>query len=103
MAAEVEQRIDSDQVQRRGQSGEARMLVMAALLMADELYELRQKLQAAQSGRAGGTAADRRSEAGAGGWRAGKTRRGDCRGPGASLSCDGRSCPVRQAIHPRGQ
>ena len=49
MGREVEQRIDSVK-SSAGQSGEARMLVMASLLMADELHELRTKLQAAQSG-----------------------------------------------------
>ncbi len=38
MAGEVERRIDSIKAVA-GQSGEARMLVMAALLMADDLYE----------------------------------------------------------------
>ena len=33
-----------------GQSGEARMLVMAALLMADELHELRRSCQRPQAG-----------------------------------------------------
>src|ERR1700723_1671266 len=46
MGREVEQRIESVKTSA-GQSGEARMLVMASLLMADELHELR---QAAQSG-----------------------------------------------------
>src|SRR5580658_3155035 len=51
MGREVEQRIDSVK-SSAGQSGEARMLVMAGLLMADELHELRTKLQTAQSGAA---------------------------------------------------
>ena len=51
MGREVEQRIETVK-SSAGQSGEARMLVMASLLMADELHELRQKLQAAQSGAA---------------------------------------------------
>ncbi len=38
MAGEVERRIDSIRA-TAGPSGEARMLVMAALLMADDLYE----------------------------------------------------------------
>ena len=38
MAAQVEQRIDRIK-STAGQSGEARMLVMAALLMADDLFE----------------------------------------------------------------
>jgi cell division protein ZapA len=49
MGREVEQRIDTIK-SSAGQSGEARMLVMASLLMADELHELREKLAAAQSG-----------------------------------------------------
>lgn len=43
MAAEIERRIDSIKA-TSGQSGEARMLVMAALLMADDLYEMGKKL-----------------------------------------------------------
>ena len=49
MGRDVERRIETVK-SGAGQSGEARMLVMAALIMADELYELQQKLQAAQSG-----------------------------------------------------
>jgi cell division protein ZapA len=45
MATEVNQRIDGVRI-AAGPSGEARMLVMAALLMADDLFELRAKLQA---------------------------------------------------------
>jgi cell division protein ZapA len=51
MGREVDQRIESVK-SSAGQSGEARMLVMASLLMADELHELRQTLQSAQSGAA---------------------------------------------------
>jgi cell division protein ZapA len=40
MAREVENRIDSIKA-LGGQSGEARLLVLAALLMADELHDLR--------------------------------------------------------------
>jgi cell division protein ZapA len=40
MADEVERRIESIKV-AAGPSGEARMLVMAALLMADDMYEMR--------------------------------------------------------------
>lgn len=43
MAGEVEKRIDSIKA-AAGQSGEARMLVMAGLLMADDLYETRKRL-----------------------------------------------------------
>ena len=49
MAAEVDKRIDSVKASA-GPSGEARMLVIAALLMADEVYEMRKKLDAAGSG-----------------------------------------------------
>ena len=47
MAGEVERRIDSIKAVA-GQSGEARMLVMAALLMADDLYEMDGALRQAQ-------------------------------------------------------
>jgi cell division protein ZapA len=47
MAAEVERRIESIK-NAAGQSGEARMLVMAALLMADDLYEMEAALKQAQ-------------------------------------------------------
>ena len=49
MANEVERRIESIKV-AAGPSGEARMLVMASLLMADDLYEVNQALKAAQAG-----------------------------------------------------
>ncbi|HET6195140.1 MAG TPA: cell division protein ZapA, partial [Acetobacteraceae bacterium] len=49
MADEVEKRIDTIKA-GAGQSGEARMLVMASLLMADDLYELGKSLRAAQAG-----------------------------------------------------
>ncbi len=49
MADEVERRIESIKV-AAGPSGEARMLVMASLLMADDLYEMRKALSAAQAG-----------------------------------------------------
>ena len=51
MAAEVDQRIEGIKASA-GPSGEARMLVIAALLMADDVYELRQKLAAAAPGAA---------------------------------------------------
>ena len=44
MAGEVERRIDSIKAVA-GQSGESRMLVMAALLMADDLYEMDKALK----------------------------------------------------------
>jgi cell division protein ZapA len=51
MADEVERRIESIKAVA-GPSGEARMLVMAALLMADDLYEME------KAGRAGRPAGD---------------------------------------------
>jgi cell division protein ZapA len=45
MGAEVNRRIDGVRA-AAGPSGEARMLVMAALLMADDITELRAKLDA---------------------------------------------------------
>ena len=44
MGAEVSRRIEGVRV-ASGPSGEARMLVMAALLMADDIFEMRTKLQ----------------------------------------------------------
>ena len=52
MAAEVDQRIEGVKASA-GPSGEARMLVIAALLMADDLFELRQKLASAGPGEKG--------------------------------------------------
>jgi cell division protein ZapA len=49
MGAEVSRRIDGVRAVA-GPSGEARMLVMAALLMADDIFELRRKLEAAETG-----------------------------------------------------
>jgi cell division protein ZapA len=49
MGAEVSSRIDGVRT-AAGPSGEARMLVMAALLMADDIFELRSKLEAAEAG-----------------------------------------------------
>jgi cell division protein ZapA len=48
MAAEVNRRIDGVRA-AAGPSGEARMLVMASLLMADDLFETRTRLQAAET------------------------------------------------------
>src|SRR5271165_3793288 len=45
MAAELDRRIESVKASA-GPSGEARMLVIAALLMADDVHELRQKVAA---------------------------------------------------------
>ena len=47
MAAEIERRIESIKAVA-GQTGEARMLVMAALLMADDLFELTKALRQAE-------------------------------------------------------
>lgn len=46
MGAELSQRIDGVRA-AAGPSGEARMLVMAALMMADDIFELRSQLEAA--------------------------------------------------------
>ncbi len=48
MAADVESRIDSIKA-LAGQSGEARLLVLAALLMADELHDQKKTLQNLQA------------------------------------------------------
>ncbi|HET6308039.1 MAG TPA: cell division protein ZapA [Rhodopila sp.] len=48
MGEEVSRRIDSLRL-GPGPSGEARMLVMAALLMADDIFELRKKVAAAEA------------------------------------------------------
>ena len=48
MGAEVGRRIDMVRA-AAGPSGESRMLVMAALLMADDIFELRNKLNASES------------------------------------------------------
>jgi cell division protein ZapA len=48
MGAEVNSRIEGVRT-AAGPSGEARMLVMAALLMADDIFELRRKLEAAEA------------------------------------------------------
>lgn len=56
MAREVDKRIETIR-SSAGQSGESRMLVMASLLMADELHELQQKLaEAPAAGRGNGEA-----------------------------------------------
>ncbi len=57
MADEVDRRIESIKT-AAGQSGEARMLVMASLLMADDLYEMGQSLRAAQAGQPVASLAD---------------------------------------------
>jgi len=56
MAGEVENRIDSIKA-LGGQSGEARLLVLAALLMADELHDLRLEAEALRAAPARGRAA----------------------------------------------
>ena len=48
MGAEVSQRIEGVRA-AAGPSGEARMLVMAALLMADDIFDLRSRLEAAEA------------------------------------------------------
>ncbi len=48
MANEVERRIESVKAVA-GQSGEARMLVMASLMMADDLFDLRSRLTEAEA------------------------------------------------------
>jgi len=53
MAGEVDRRIESVKAVA-GPSGEARMLVMASLLMADDLFETDKALRAAQAGQATG-------------------------------------------------
>ena len=85
MADEVERRIETIKV-AAGPSGEARMLVMASLLMADDLYEVNQALKAAQAGQPSGAG---RSEARPAAGKAGKACGRDCPGPGASLDREG--------------
>jgi cell division protein ZapA len=48
MAADIEERIGSIKA-IGGQSGEARLLMLSALLLADELYDTRRGLEVAQS------------------------------------------------------
>jgi cell division protein ZapA len=48
MGAEVSRRIEGVRT-AAGPSGEARMLVMAALLMADDIFDLRSRLEAAET------------------------------------------------------
>ena len=57
MGEEVSRRIDGVRL-AAGPSGEARMLVMAALLMADDIFELRNKLRTADAAGAGGSKSD---------------------------------------------
>ena len=96
MANEVERRIETIKV-AAGPSGEARMLVMASLLMADDLYEVNRALKAAQAGQP--MAAAGRSEARPAAGKAGEARGRDCPGPGASLDCEGGAARcVRQYI-----
>ena len=49
MAAEVERRIESIKT-AAGPTNEARMLAMASLLLADDLFEMRKSLKAASAG-----------------------------------------------------
>ena len=77
MAAEVERRIETIKA-AAGPSGEARMLVMASLLMADDLYETGQVAEGGAGGPdRGGSRGRIRSWAAA--WQAGKARGGHCR------------------------
>ena len=99
MAAEIEQRINSIKA-IGGQSGEARLLMLAALLLADELHDTRTNTAAnppartrrrtGRPGTARQAAPDRRA------------RGRDCSGPHRRLSRIW-SCPVRQANHPQGR
>jgi cell division protein ZapA len=57
MGEEVSRRIDGVRL-AAGPSGEARMLVMAALLMADDIFELRGRLEAAETAVAGAAKTD---------------------------------------------
>jgi cell division protein ZapA len=52
MGAEVSSRIDGVRA-AAGPSGESRMLMMAALLMADDIFDLRQRLEAAEAATGG--------------------------------------------------
>ncbi len=49
MAEQIEQRVEK--VKALGQSGEARLLVMAALVMADELHDMALEMRAGQKGK----------------------------------------------------
>lgn len=57
MGAEVSRRIEGVRA-AAGPSGEARMLVMASLLMADDIFEMRTKLQAAEAATGAGSKPD---------------------------------------------
>jgi cell division protein ZapA len=57
MGAELNRRIDGVRA-AAGPSGEARMLVMAALMMADDIFELRRQLETAPSAPAAAPAPD---------------------------------------------
>ena len=62
MAAQVDSRVDSIKA-LGGNSGESRLLLLVALLMADEVHDLRSEAQAlratvARQGRAAGTAGE---------------------------------------------
>ena len=62
MAAEIEQRINSIKA-IGGQSGEARLLMLASLLLADELHDLRNsQAAAAPAGAPAKTDAERRAK-----------------------------------------
>ena len=92
MAAEVEQRIDSIKA-LGGQSGESRLLVLASLLMADELHDTRTTLANLQS------ELSRLPQAEAEAGQAGRPRRGDCAGAREHLASGGGAAGcVRQFI-----
>ena len=61
MAAELSNRIDSVRL-AAGPSGEARMLVMAALMMADDIFELRRKLESAEADATTGAAGEPKTD-----------------------------------------
>ena len=111
MAEQVERRIDSIKAVA-GQSGESRMLVMAALLMADDLYEMGKTLKASQSGAPCGrrhACPATRREAEPSTRQTGQTRRGHCSGAWPALGRGGGAAGcVRQFIpwadkHPPGR
>ena len=105
MAADIEQRITSIKA-IGGQSGEARLLMLAALLLADELHDTRRALDVAQT--AANDPATHRGTRKTDPRKTGQTapprrpRGRDCSGPRRRLSRM-RSCPVRQVQHPQGR
>ena len=57
LAAEVDRRVGSIRAMG-GQFGESRLLLLASLLLADELHDLRVELSHARAGQPGGAAVD---------------------------------------------